>query len=171
MTDRFEGEAEERDRTKLVWISIGVVFALMIVGLWFMGRPDPNATMVRARHILVKYDMTNPIERQRALDTISDLRKRILAGEDFGKLAKEYSDDPSSKPRGGDLGFHDPTDFEGDFKDYVMTAPIGQLSEIVNGTHGFHLIEVIERHLSEYDRREFELLQQIQQGEGAEPAV
>ena len=171
MSDGYEGApGEDRDRTKLVWGLIGAVLVLMVVSLWFMGQPDANKTLVRSRHILVKYDATDPVARQRALKTINELRERIVDGEDFGKLAEEYSDDPGSKVTGGDLGFLDPTDFDGGFKDYVMLAPVGELSGIVSTSHGFHVIEVIERILSEYDQRELEIEQRLREEEGT-PAV
>jgi peptidyl-prolyl cis-trans isomerase SurA len=65
---------------------------------------DRSLKEVRAAHILVKCDENaNPADTLAAYKKITDIRKRILKGEDFGKLAQELSDDPSAKQNKGDI--------------------------------------------------------------------
>lgn len=154
---------EPRDYTKLIWGGILLVALLALAALAMSGAQTSTSTQVSARHILVKFDAADPAQRQRALDTVSKLRERIVAGEAFEKLAKDYSDDPQSGARGGYLGWTDKGMFEKAFEDYVWTAPIGELSPIVTTGYGFHLIQVIDRRYSEADRYEQELNEKVRQ--------
>ncbi len=163
---------EPKDYTKVIWLGIVVLVAIMVAGLWYIGRPNPNVSMVRAKHILVTFDAADPADRARALDLISDLRERILKGERFETLARRYSDDPVSRARGGDLNYYPKGTFAPEFEEYVWNAPIGQLSDVVETSFGFHLIVATDRHLTDADRYEMELDQRardaLRQRTGAE---
>lgn len=161
MANEIEEVGEHRDYTKLIWGGIVVVALLLLGALAFSGSQGTSSTQVSLRHILVKFDAADPAQRQRALDTISSLRERILAGEDFEKLAKEYSDDPQTGARGGYLGWTDKGVLEKSFEDYVWSAPLGELSPIVTTGYGFHLIQVLDRRYSEADRYEQELNEKV----------
>ena len=164
MPSKFEEVIEEpKDRTKIIWMGIIGMFVLMIVALWWSGQPSRNMTMVGASHILIRYDVQDPSDRQRALNHITDLRERILKGEKFSRLAKEHSDDPASAAAGGYLGMYPPDSFVKEFEEYVWSAPIDQLSEVISTTHGFHLIIVKERTLSTADQYELELDQRVKE--------
>jgi parvulin-like peptidyl-prolyl isomerase len=71
-------------------------------------------------------------------------RKKALAGEDFGDLAKRYSDD-ESKSQGGELGVFGPDDIMDEILAAIKTLQPGQISEVVRSKHGFHIIKV-EQH-------------------------
>ena len=87
---------EPKDYTRWIWTGIAAAFVVMSALLWWHGRPDPNVSQVRARHILIAYSAGDLADRQRALDLAESLRERLLKGEDFASLAREYSDDPAS---------------------------------------------------------------------------
>jgi len=157
MTAEFETQEEPKDRTKFIWLGVVVLVAVMIGILWWRGRPNPSASMVHAKHILIEYDHNDPSDRARALDLITQIRERIMNGESFGALAREYSADPGSAARGGDLGYQQKGTFVPEFEAYVWSAPINQLSDVISTTLGFHLIVVIDRHLTEADLYEMEL--------------
>jgi parvulin-like peptidyl-prolyl isomerase len=164
MPSKFEEVIEEpKDRTKLVWIGITCMFVLMVAALWLSGRQTSNMTMVGASHILIRYDASDPSDRQRALKLITELRDRILAGEKFARLAKEHSDDPGSAAHGGYLGMSPRDTYVDEFEEYVWSAPMNQLSEVISTSHGFHLIVVKERTLSEADKYELELDQRVKE--------
>lgn len=101
---------------------------------------------VRARHILIPADTPNA--RLKAIQ----LRQQIQAGGDFASLAKQYSADKGSAAKGGDLGLADPSGYVKPFADAVRSLPINTLSQPIQTRFGWHLIEVLERKLSDQTR-------------------
>lgn len=150
-------ENEPRDYTKFLWLGVAVLVVVMLVALALSGRKDPTRSQVRAKHILVGFRTGDAADRSRALDLITDLREDIVNGADFGRIADDYSDDPGSAARGGDLGYHERGVFDPPFEAFVWSAPIGELSPVIEGSFGFHIIEVIDRHVSALDRYEEEV--------------
>ncbi|HVP15157.1 MAG TPA: peptidylprolyl isomerase [Terriglobales bacterium] len=73
------------------------------------------------------------------------IRKRILAGEKFAKLAAEVSDDPGSAKSGGDLGYFAKGTMEPAVEQAAFSLKLGELSEPVQSPYGWHLIEVLDR--------------------------
>lgn len=88
-----------------------------------------------------------------ARQLLLDIKSRILAGEDFGSLAKAYSDDPGSKKSGGELGFRGKGELVPAFEATAMKLQPGQVSDPVESQFGFHLIQLIERRGTEYNSR------------------
>jgi len=74
-----------------------------------------------------------------------ELRARIIKGEDFGALARLYSQDPGSAPEGGDLGFNDRTAFVKEFTANAFKLKAGEISPVFETEYGFHFLQVIER--------------------------
>ena len=75
-----------------------------------------------------------------------DLRTRVKNGEDFGTLARLYSQDPGSAPDGGDLGFADRTAYVKEFSAWAFKLKAGEMSPVFESpTTGFHFLQVIER--------------------------
>ena len=98
---------------------------------------------VRARHILLKIDDSRTAEA--AESAILAARQRVEAGEDFAKLATELSDDPASKPRGGDLGFFGRGRMIKEFEEAAFNAEPNSLVGPIRTSFGFHLIQVLEK--------------------------
>jgi len=73
------------------------------------------------------------------------LRQRILAGEDFAALAREYSDDTGSGAQGGDLSWFGRAAMVAPFAEAAFTLPVGEISEPIKTQYGYHLIEVLEK--------------------------
>ena len=92
----------------------------------------------RVRHILIADEEGGEGARARA----EDLRSRILAGEAFENLAREFSDDPGSAESGGDLGFGGRGIWVPPFEQAAFSLGVGELSEPVQSDFGFHLIRV-----------------------------
>ncbi|NIA15035.1 MAG: hypothetical protein GWP08_13260 [Nitrospiraceae bacterium] len=175
MISASDSGSEPRDRTVWVWIAVVTVVAVMAISLWASNRTRRSGeSTVRAKHILVSFSPNDLGDRANALDEITTLRRRIEAGESFAKLAREYSDDTSSAARGGDLGYYGKGQFEAAFEEYVWSAPIGELSDIIQTKYGFHLIVVTDRYLSEVDKYEIDLedkaLSEQKASEGGETA-
>jgi peptidyl-prolyl cis-trans isomerase D len=98
---------------------------------------------VRARHILLRVD--DPAEEAAVEARLVSIRQRIADGEDFAELASALSDDPSSKVRGGDLGFFGRGAMIGPFEDAAFGGAPGELVGPIRTNYGFHLIEVLEK--------------------------
>jgi parvulin-like peptidyl-prolyl isomerase len=62
----------------------------------------------------------------------------------WNQLAAQYSGDPGSKDSGGDLGFVGKGQFVKEFEDAVRTLKIGELSEPVKSSYGYHIIQLLE---------------------------
>ncbi|MCU0450132.1 MAG: peptidylprolyl isomerase [Bernardetiaceae bacterium] len=102
---------------------------------------------VRAAHILLPIPQSPEGEPDtaQAYQQITDLRRRALAGEDFGKLAEEYSQDPGSKVQGGDLGFFTALQMVYPFESAAYNTKAGGVSEVVRTQFGYHLLKVSQR--------------------------
>lgn len=97
----------------------------------------------RARHILVRTDEL--ISDELARETLRDLRARIEEGADFADLAREYSDDPGSASRGGDLGWVEAGEMVPEFERAMDELGPGEIGGPVQTAFGWHLVQVIER--------------------------
>lgn len=74
-----------------------------------------------------------------------EIRQRILAGEDFAKLAEEYSDDTGSGANGGDLDWFGPGAMVAPFDEAAFSLEVGEISEPIKTQFGYHIIEVLEK--------------------------
>jgi peptidyl-prolyl cis-trans isomerase SurA len=97
----------------------------------------------KVRHILVQ---TNEVrDEDQAKELIDKLYERIVAGADFAKLAKEFSDDPGSGAGGGDLGWVSPGDMVPEFESTMASTETGKYSQPIRSQFGWHILEVTER--------------------------
>jgi len=103
---------------------------------------------VKSRHILIKPSIILSEEKTQAL--LTRLRQEILDGtKTFEELAKQYSQDPSSAVRGGDLGWADPNVYVPEFRDIAQTQEIGEISQPFQTTHGWHILQVLDKRESD----------------------
>lgn len=96
--------------------------------------------VVQASHVLVSTEKRSEAEaRARAEEVLA----RARAGEEFGKLAREYSDDPTVGTNNGDLGFFGRGKMVPAFEQaaFALEKP-GDLSEVVQSQFGFHVIRL-----------------------------
>jgi peptidyl-prolyl cis-trans isomerase C len=102
--------------------------------------------MIRASHILVKVSKNaTPKEKAAALAKIKAARKRILKGEDFATVAKQVSEDPGTKDKGGDLNFFPKGQMVPEFDKVAFALQPGQVSNIVKTSFGYHIIKVTDK--------------------------
>ncbi len=107
-------------------------------------------TDVRASHILIKVSAEAlPKDTLAAWNKISEIRKRVLKGDDFSKLAKELSDDPSAKDNGGDLGYFTSMRMIYPFENGAYNTPVGEISQPVRTKFGYHIIKVVDKRASQ----------------------
>ncbi|MGZ7040179.1 MAG: SurA N-terminal domain-containing protein [Thermoanaerobaculia bacterium] len=103
-------------------------------------------------HILIKVDpKATPAEEMAAQIRAEILVKRLRAGEDFAKLAKENSGDPSSSGTGGDMGWIDRGMTVEPFDTAAFTVPLNTISDPIRSKeYGYHIIKVLERRPAGY---------------------
>ncbi len=98
---------------------------------------------VKAAHILLTCDENAaPEDTLKAYNKIVDIRNRVLKGEDFGKLAVEFSQDPSAKDNKGDLGYFSAFRMVYAFESAAFKTPVGKVSNPIRTRFGYHIIKV-----------------------------
>ena len=96
-----------------------------------------------ARHILVQSSEIRTETQTKLL--IQDIADRLKKGEDFRQLARQFSEDPGSKMDGGELGWSKKGDYDPAFEDTLNKTAIGETSEPIKSSFGWHIIEVLDR--------------------------
>lgn len=93
-------------------------------------------------HILIKDE-----------EKAKEIRERAANGEDFATLAKEFSEDPGSKDKGGSLGVtaYDTTQYVPEFTEGFKKLKEGEISEPVKSSHGYHIIKVTDYKEKSFD--------------------
>ncbi|MFC1501456.1 peptidylprolyl isomerase [Elusimicrobiota bacterium] len=105
-----------------------------------------SSEKVRARHILIAVDKDASMQKKSAaLKKIKDVKNQLDKGAEFEVLAEKYSDDPSGKRSGGDLGFFARADMVPEFSKAAFVVGVGKVSNPVQTEFGYHLIKVEEK--------------------------
>jgi peptidyl-prolyl cis-trans isomerase C len=101
--------------------------------------------MVKVSHILIKADEKAPAEeREKAYTKAVQIRKDILAGKDFARMAKEYSE-CNSAAGGGSLGYIQRGYMPGQFEQVAFALDKGSVSDVVETKFGYHIITVLDK--------------------------
>lgn len=111
--------------------------------------------MIKSQHILIKVNKSaSEEEKKKAKGKAEDVLKKVKVGEDFAKLAAEFSDDTASKGKGGDLGFLQRGKMLREYENAAFSLKPGGISDVVETPYGFHIIKVEEKNdsvLEPYD--------------------
>ncbi len=99
---------------------------------------------VRARHILVAVSPdASAAERASAKAKAEELLQKVKSGADFAKLAQQFSDDPGTKDRGGELGYFARGEMVKPFEDAAFKLTPGQVT-LVQSQYGYHIVQLEE---------------------------
>ncbi|MCX7116052.1 MAG: peptidylprolyl isomerase [Gammaproteobacteria bacterium] len=107
------------------------------------GSQQHRVTQTHVRHILIKPSASTTAEEAEA--QLSHLYQQLRSGGDFARLAKQYSLDPVSAMKGGDLGWVTSGDLVPEFEKAMETLALHVVSEAIKTRYGWHFIEVLER--------------------------
>jgi parvulin-like peptidyl-prolyl isomerase len=97
---------------------------------------------VHAQHILIKID--DKRDQNAAKQKIDEIKAQSK-NKDFGQLAKEFSEDPGSKDKNGDLGTFSKGKMVPEFETTAFNQKVGEISDPVRTPYGYHLIKVLDR--------------------------
>ncbi len=97
------------------------------------------------RHILLLTREKSEAEKKEIYGKMEQILVRAKKGEDFAELAKTYSEDSGSKDKGGLYENFGRGQMVPPFEEASFSIPVGEISDIVETTYGYHIIKVIER--------------------------
>lgn len=101
-----------------------------------------------SRHILLK---PNQIRDEAAtIELLNKLRDRIKEGEDFATLSKEFSEDPGSALKGGELGWSTPGMFVPEFEQTMSGIALDEVSNPFRSQYGWHILQVTDRRMQDF---------------------
>ena len=124
-------------------------------------QPAPGA--LRVSHILKLYSRTKP-DSAAVRDTVRWIMKQLRNGEDFSKLAALYSDDATTRERGGDIGFYERERLRPDVARLLYSLPIDSVSEPFEQAYGLHIFKVTaQKKMPTFEESEKDLRAQYQQ--------
>lgn len=99
---------------------------------------------VRSRHILIKPSPILSEERAKAM--LDKFVQQLRNGEaDFAALARQYSEDPGSAAKGGELGWADPSVYVPAFAQTLNALSLDEISEPFRSSHGWHIVQLEEK--------------------------
>lgn len=112
----------------------------------YSGTINSSEVFASASHILINQygsDENNLAEANKLYD-------RLVAGANFASLAKEYSKDPGSAVKGGDLGYFGKGMMVKEFEDACFNGKVGEVQKPVKTNYGYHIIKVTDRSNKKY---------------------
>lgn len=99
---------------------------------------------VHARHVLIKPSII--LSDEKAQKMLTEFTAQLAAGKaDFAAFAKEHSEDPGSRLKGGDLGWMDPAAFVPEFRDTLQRLKQGEISKPFASQFGWHVVQLLDR--------------------------
>lgn len=108
---------------------------------------------LKASHILVKDEKT-----------AKEIKEKLNNGEDFAALAKQYSEDPGSKEKGGELPEFGPGQMDPKFEEAAYKLEAGQVSDPIKSSYGYHVIKLTEKkELKPFDQEKDTIRKELEQ--------
>ncbi|MFM7487934.1 MAG: peptidylprolyl isomerase [Cytophagales bacterium] len=107
---------------------------------------------------IVKIAKISAAQEEEAKRRLNELRDRILAGENFNELALKYSEDPSARQNGGEMGFVGRGSMVPPYEAMAFKLRKGEISIPFKSQFGHHIMQLIDRRGNEYNSRHILLL-------------
>ena len=99
------------------------------------------------RHVLLVPSAIRDVDATKAEAEV--LREKVLAGEDFAKIAEQYSEDPGSGSNGGSLDWLPMGSTVSEFENVMINSDLNVVSEVFESQFGFHFLEVTGKRLED----------------------
>ncbi len=113
--------------------------------------PFYSADVVVAQ--IVKKAQISDVQKLETKRKLSEIRQRILDGENFNELAKKYSEDPSAQYNGGEMGYVGRGAMVPQYEATAFRVKEGEISQPFESPFGFHIMQLIDRRGNEYNSR------------------
>jgi parvulin-like peptidyl-prolyl isomerase len=138
-----KGVAAGLDRERQTQLAVMLQQAKLLAGAYAQetkSRFQPTAAEIDA-YVAAHPELDTKAERAK----IEGILQRARAGEDFVKLANEFTEDPSGKGTGGDLGWFGRGQMVKPFEDAAFALKPGEVSGVIETVFGYHIVKLDER--------------------------
>ncbi len=156
--DILSKKTKAEKRQMLQYVYTKVILDSVISDDYLKEVYDRSGTELKARHILLQYKgmsrSRSDRTKEEALGLMDQIKNRLSKGEAFEDLAAEFTDDPSGKKNGGDLGWFGWGKMVGPFQETAFSLKPGDVSGVVETAFGLHLIKLEAKR--EVERGDFE---------------
>lgn len=102
---------------------------------------------------IVRIAKVSDVQKESVKNTLNELRKRILDGENFNELARQFSEDPSAQYNGGEMGYVGRGAMVPQYEGMAFRLKKGELSAPFESPFGFHVMQLLDRRGNEYASR------------------
>jgi len=152
----FEDLRAKVAREQIMSIAVGITPPTREEAMsWFRKNKSKLGYEINVKHILIIPKSSSLKDEKDANTQMDGIRKRIMAGESFEKLAARYSQDPGSASRGGDLGWQMIAQLDPYFANQVHNMKrSGQISPVFKSGFGYHIVKYIGRRDVSFDKVE-----------------
>lgn len=111
-----------------------------------LGSKEGEQSFVNASHILISFGTDTNAAKVKA----EQVYEKAKSGENFSKLAADFSDDASNKFKGGELGWFTKGVMVKEFENAVLNAPVGDIIGPIKTQFGFHIVKINGRENKEF---------------------
>ena len=102
---------------------------------------------------IVRIAKVSNSQKEETKRKLTDLRERILAGENFNELAVKNSEDPSAQYNGGEMGYVGRGAMVPQYEAMAFKIKVGEISQPFESPFGFHILQLLDRRGNEYNSR------------------
>ncbi|CAM3098784.1 peptidylprolyl isomerase [Paenibacillus sediminis] len=129
-----------------------------------------NYTIASVRHVLIAFTDANNKTRSKddALKLAKEVKAKLDNGADFAAIAKQYSDDPGSKDKGGLYENTPVGNWVDEFKKAALTLPLHKISDPIETQYGYHIMRVESRKETKFEDLTKDQIESIRQLVGSE---